>query len=103
MNSLGGGHTHKHTHTDICTESILRNQARAWLLNFLSQEMMEHMTRYEKTVLMCMQNLTTFLTLNFNIFLSKHNVSMKLLLIVQLTMRNTLQFTEFVWLTQKVR
>ena len=24
-----GAHTHKHTHTDICTKTILRNQAHA--------------------------------------------------------------------------
>ena len=34
INSLGGGHTHKHTQT-IHTGSILRNQARAWFNNFI--------------------------------------------------------------------
>ena len=31
INSLGGGHTHINTHTDIRTETILRNQAHAGL------------------------------------------------------------------------
>ena len=31
INSLGGGHTH--THAYIRTETILRNQARAWFKN----------------------------------------------------------------------
>ena len=37
INSLGGGHTHTHTHTHayIRTETILRNQARAWFKNQL--------------------------------------------------------------------
>ena len=28
IDSLGGGHTHEHTHTDVRTETILRNQVR---------------------------------------------------------------------------
>ena len=36
--------------------------------------------------------------LNFNNFLSKHNVSTKLLLIVQLTNGNPIQFTELVYI-----
>ena len=42
INSLGGGHTHTNTYTDICTEIILRNQvcaghrlAHAWFKNYL--------------------------------------------------------------------
>ena len=31
INSLGGGHTHTNTHTDVRTETILRNQASAGL------------------------------------------------------------------------
>ena len=58
-------------------------------------------TRHEKAVLMCTQNLTTLL--DFFNFLSKHSVSMRLLLRVQLTIGNAIQFTEFVYLTQKVR
>ena len=30
INSLGGGHTQTHTHTDVRTETILKNQACAW-------------------------------------------------------------------------
>ena len=30
INSLGGGHTQTNTHTDIRTETILRNQMRTW-------------------------------------------------------------------------
>ena len=26
INSFRGGHTHTNTHTDVCTETILRNQ-----------------------------------------------------------------------------
>ena len=33
-----------------------------------------YVTRHEKTVLMCTQNLTTFLDLNYNNFLPKHSV-----------------------------
>ena len=40
INSLGGGHTDTNTHTDVRTETILRNQAcaglwpaRAWFNN----------------------------------------------------------------------
>ena len=51
-------------------------------------------TRHEKIVL-CIQNLTTFL--------SKHSVSMKLLLLVKLTIRNPMQLTELVYLAQKIR
>ena len=35
INSLGGGHTQTHTHTDSRTKAILRNQARAWFKNYL--------------------------------------------------------------------
>ena len=45
------------------------------------------------------QNLTAFiltLIMNFDNFLSKHSVSMKLLLIVELTIGNPIQFTELV-------
>ena len=31
INSLGGGHTHKHTYRSSRTEAILRNQARTGL------------------------------------------------------------------------
>ena len=31
INSLWGGHTQIHTHTDVCTEAILRNQVLAGL------------------------------------------------------------------------
>ena len=41
INSFGGGHTHTNTHTDIRTETILRNQAHtglwpvhAWFKNY---------------------------------------------------------------------
>ena len=34
INSLGGGQTHKHTHTDVRTETILENQAHAWFKNW---------------------------------------------------------------------
>ena len=33
INSLGGGHTQTHTHTDVHTETILRNHLRAWFKN----------------------------------------------------------------------
>ena len=45
LNSLGGGHTHTNTHTDVRTETILRNQARAshrpvraWFKNKLEEK-----------------------------------------------------------------
>ena len=33
VNSLGGRHIHITTQTDVCTETILRNQACAWFKN----------------------------------------------------------------------
>ena len=32
ISSLGGRHAH--THTDVCTETTLRNQACAWFINY---------------------------------------------------------------------
>ena len=61
-----------------------------------------NVTQHEKTVLMCRQNLTTFLDFNlkfiYSNFLSINIVcvSLKHLLIVELTVGNPLQFTELV-------
>ena len=64
INSLGGGHTHKHTntHTDIRTGTISKNQARAGLwpahawfndlsnLNYLASYVPHHRNNYYKQV-----------------------------------------------------
>ena len=42
-------------------------------------------TQHEKIGFTCTQNLTTFQKLNFNNFLSKHSLPIKLLLLMQLT------------------
>ena len=49
-------------------------------------------------MLTCTQNLTTFLDFEFNNFLSKCSVSKKHLLIVQLIIKNLIQFTELVYI-----
>ena len=53
--------------------------------------------------LMCTYNLTTCWTLKFHNCVLKHNLSMKPFQLLQHTMENLMQFTEFIWLTQKVR
>ena len=58
------------------------------------------MRKHMQCLAMCAQNLTILIT-----FLTMHiaSVSIKLLLVVQQTMRNPIQFTELVWLAQKLR
>ena len=62
-----------------------------------------YVTWYEKIGLMCTQKLTTFWTLKFHNSVVKCNLSINLLQLLKHTMENFMQFTELVYLTNKVR